>query len=536
MKKILSILFLLISVFASAQNPKDYNDNKALNKVHIKDTLFLDNTVAESDTTGFDILGRKRTAPFNVKKFLPGSVGGGGSGSGTVNTGTANRLAYYPASNTTVDDLAEITANRAVISDANGLPTHSATTATELGYVNGVTSAIQTQLDNLSSGIRSKANVEYATAAALAANTYNNGAGTITMDAVGIVTINGHNMVLNESVLIKNESDQTRNGAYTMTTEGTAGVAGVFTRRSDYNTGAEILAGDNFYVTLGGSNATTTWQQITTGTITLGTSNIVFVQTQGPGTITTTPPVNISGNVVSIDNAAADGSTKGAASFTAADFNASSGNISLDYTNAQKATTSTIGFLTDTDWDTFNGKQAGDADLDTWAGITPGTNVGTFLATPSSANLRAALTDENGTGAALFNAATSPDFTTSITIGSVAVPTISSTNTFTNKRITVRSGTTTSSATPTINTDNVDKYYLTAQAVDITSFTTNLTGTPTKGDRLDIWITGTASRAITWGASFVATSIALPTTTSGTSPLKVWFSYDGAAWAIDGYR
>lgn len=68
-------------------------------------------------------------------------------GSGTVNTGTANTLAYYPASNATVDDLAAITANRALISDANGLPTHSATTATELGHVSGVTSAIQTQLN-----------------------------------------------------------------------------------------------------------------------------------------------------------------------------------------------------------------------------------------------------------------------------------------------------------------------------------------------------------------------------------------------------
>lgn len=40
-----------------------------------------------------------------------------------------------------------VTASRAVASDANGLPVASSTTATELGYVNGVTSAIQTQLD-----------------------------------------------------------------------------------------------------------------------------------------------------------------------------------------------------------------------------------------------------------------------------------------------------------------------------------------------------------------------------------------------------
>lgn len=71
----------------------------------------------------------------------------GGGGSGTVNSGAANRLAYYPSSGTTVDDLAAISANRALVSDANGLPVAAATTATEIGYLNGVTSSIQTQLN-----------------------------------------------------------------------------------------------------------------------------------------------------------------------------------------------------------------------------------------------------------------------------------------------------------------------------------------------------------------------------------------------------
>lgn len=163
-----------------------------------------------------------------------------------------------------------------------------------------------------------------------------------------------------------------------------------------------------------------------------------------------------------------------------------------------------------------------------------GANVATFLGTPSSSNLRSALTDENGTGVALFNAATSPEFTTSITIGGVAVPTISSTQTLTNKRITARTGTTTSSATPTINTDNVDLYSITALTVAITSMTTNLSGTPTEGQKLQLAITGTASRAITWGASFSASSIALPTTTSGTSTLNCLFVWNGATWNIAG--
>ena len=46
--------------------------------------------------------------------------------------------------------------------------------------------------------------------------------------------------------------------------------------------------------------------------------------------------------------------------------------------------------------------------------------VGTWIATPSSANLRSAVTDENGTGALLFSGATTPDFTTGFTIGAAA--------------------------------------------------------------------------------------------------------------------
>lgn len=100
------------------------------------------------------------------------------------------------------------------------------------------------------------------------------------------------------------------------------------------------------------------------------------------------------------------------------------------------------------------------------------------------------------------------------------------TDTLTNKRITKRTGTTTSSATPTINTDNVDFYSITAQTADITSFTTNLSGTPTTAQTLWIAITGTAARAITWGSSFEGSTVALPTTTVSTNRLDVGFVWN----------
>lgn len=69
------------------------------------------------------------------------------AGSGTVNSGTQYRLGYYATTGTAISEAPAITGNRALVSDANGVPTHSTTTATELGYVSGVTSNIQTQLD-----------------------------------------------------------------------------------------------------------------------------------------------------------------------------------------------------------------------------------------------------------------------------------------------------------------------------------------------------------------------------------------------------
>ncbi len=92
----------------------------------------------------------------------------------------------------------------------------------------------------------------------------------------------------------------------------------------------------------------------------------------------------------------------------------------------------------------------------------------------------------------------------------------------------------TSSATPTINTDNCDIHRITALAVDITSLTTNLSGTPSHGQELSIEFTGTATRAITHGASFEASSVALPTTTSGTAMLKAWYVWNSATskWRV----
>jgi len=79
-------------------------------------------------------------------------------------------------------------------------------------------------------------------------------------------------------------------------------------------------------------------------------------------TVSTTSPLSGGGDLsadrtLSIADAVADGATKGAAAFTANDFNSASGVISIDYANGQKASSTQDGFLSSANWSTFNGKQ-----------------------------------------------------------------------------------------------------------------------------------------------------------------------------------
>ncbi len=106
------------------------------------------------------------------------------------------------------------------------------------------------------------------------------------------------------------------------------------------------------------------------------------------------------------------------------------------------------------------------------------------------------------------------------------------TQTLTNKRVTPRVTTITSSATPTINTDNCDAVTITALAAAITSMTTNLSGTPTDFQKLIIRIKDNGTpRTIAWGAAFIQQGAALPTTTVANKVLTVGFIWDSVALA-----
>lgn len=84
----------------------------------------------------------------SVYNFYNGSTWVAIAAGGTINAGTQYQLGYYAANGTTISGLPLITGSRALQSDSNGLPVASSVTTTELGYLSGVTSAIQTQLNS----------------------------------------------------------------------------------------------------------------------------------------------------------------------------------------------------------------------------------------------------------------------------------------------------------------------------------------------------------------------------------------------------
>lgn len=114
------------------------------------------------------------------------------------------------------------------------------------------------------------------------------------------------------------------------------------------------------------------------------------------------------------------------------------------------------------------------------------------------------------------------------TLGTLSSWLASLTQTLTNKRITKRRVTVTSSATPSFNTDNGDIAEI-ALATTVTSMTTNLTGTPSAGD-MKLWdITPTGTQSITWGASFTNTAQNTWPTSVSTRTMVLGY-WSGSAW------
>lgn len=94
-----------------------------------------------ADGNGIELTGSTFSLELDSTTLSKSATGLKVADLGITNAQIANAAAI------TLSKLAALTINRALVSDASGVISPATTTATEIGYVNGVTSSIQTQLN-----------------------------------------------------------------------------------------------------------------------------------------------------------------------------------------------------------------------------------------------------------------------------------------------------------------------------------------------------------------------------------------------------
>ena len=164
--------------------------------------------------------------------------------------------------------------------------------------------ATKAYVDAVKTGLNIKDSVKVATAAALAASTYANGSSgvgaTLTANANGALTIDGVSVGTNNRVLIKNQTDASHNGVYTVTNAGSGGAAFVLTRTIDADTNIELTGGSFVFAEEGTANADNGYVFTHNGSPTMGTTDLTVAQFSGAGQITAGSALTKTGNTLNV--------------------------------------------------------------------------------------------------------------------------------------------------------------------------------------------------------------------------------------------
>lgn len=104
-------------------------------------------------SSGLSVVGNFSNVTSNVADILTVSDGDVLRRSGTtLGFGTIANTSIAALAAISLNKMAAVTASRALVSDGSGFVSAATTTSTEIGYVNGVTSALQTQLNSKPTG------------------------------------------------------------------------------------------------------------------------------------------------------------------------------------------------------------------------------------------------------------------------------------------------------------------------------------------------------------------------------------------------
>jgi hypothetical protein len=245
---------------------------------------------ASGGATGLSFTGGPITVSGTLTLGGTLAVANGGTGASTAGTARTNLGAAASGANTDITSIA--------------LTTGTISTSP----VNGTDIVNKVYADSIASGINFHQSVRLATAAALPANTYNNGASgvgaTLTGNANGALSVDGVAAVAGNRILVKNEVTQANNGVYTVTQVGSGAAPYILTRATDFDSAGtgvdQIDAGDFFLVTAGSTQANTSWVQQTPLPIVVGTTALVFTQFAAPVLYSAGTGLTLAGTVFSL--------------------------------------------------------------------------------------------------------------------------------------------------------------------------------------------------------------------------------------------
>ena len=292
------------------------------------DTTVSDNTITIAGEDASD--SNKGIASFNTASFATSSGDVTIKALGVSNAQLAGSIANAKLANDgitigsddtslggTITDLNAMTSidvdnltldgNTISTTNANGnldlTPNGTGTVTVPSGYAGraGFTSdslANKSYVDSVANGLDVKASVRVATAAALAACTYNNSNGTLTGDANGALTVDGVAVAVDDRVLVKDQAAAAQNGFYKVTATGGASAVFVLTRTPDADAASELTAGAFTFTEEGTANADNGYVLSTDGAVTLGTTSITFEQFSGAGQISAGNGLTKSGNTI----------------------------------------------------------------------------------------------------------------------------------------------------------------------------------------------------------------------------------------------
>jgi hypothetical protein len=169
--------------------------------------------------------------------------------------------------------------------------------------------ATKLYVDGLAAGINFHQPVVAATSGNLA-GTYDNGTAgvgaTLTKASNGAIgTIDGATVAVGNRILVRAQTDAKQNGVYVITAVGDAGAPWVVTRAtdSDNNPAGELSNGDFVFVTSGSTNGSKGFLVSTTGTITIGTTEIAYAQFNASEAIIAGTNITKTGATISVADA-----------------------------------------------------------------------------------------------------------------------------------------------------------------------------------------------------------------------------------------